>query len=97
MSGTSASWPEVDEQALGEARFKVVGQPSSQFLMRIFGLFAQQDLLPEHATVRNLHGGLIVRMKTALISRRRAGLIAEKMGSLVDTHQVEFFWKATPG
>ena len=62
--------------------------------MRIFGLLAQQDLLPEHAAVRNRDGILEVQMSTVLPSRRRAEVIAEKMNSLVETHQVQFSWRA---
>ena len=95
MNGACKLWRNAKKEALGQAHFRVAGEPSSQFLMRIFGLFAQQHLLPENATVRNLDSELVVRMKTPLISRHRAGIIAEKMSSLVDTHCVQISW-STP-
>ena len=83
VSQADKTCPRAQGEMLDYAQFKVVGEPSSQFLMRIFGLFAQQDLLPEMAAVHNLDGVLIVRMTTALIARHRAGVIAEKMRSLL--------------
>ncbi len=86
---------ETQREELGQAQYKVLGDASSQLLMRIFGLLAQQDLLPEYATVRKNEDVLVVRMNKTLISRRRADLIAEKMRSLVQTHLVEFSWTSS--
>ena len=97
MSCACKILPDAQKQELGQARFKVSGDASSQLLMRIFGLLAQQDLLPEHATARSLKGVLIVQMETALLSRHRAVVIAQKMNSLVETHRVQLCWKPPRG
>lgn len=97
VSQADQTCPQPQGETLGYAQFKVAGEPSSQFLMRIFGLFAQQDLLPRKAAVCNLDGVLIVRMTTALIARHRAGVIAEKMRSLVQTHEVQVSWNSPRG
>ena len=97
VSQADKTCPRAQGEALGYAQFKVAGEPSSQFLMRIFGLFAQQDLLPEMAAVHNLDGVLIVRMTTAFIARHRAGVIAEKMRSVVETHEVQVSWNSPRG
>ena len=97
VSQADKTCPRAQGETLGYAQFKVAGEPSSQFLMRIFGLFAQQDLLPEMAAVHNLDGVLIVRMTTALIARHRAGVIEEKMRSLVETHEVQVSFAARKG
>lgn len=94
MSRACKLWPKAQKEGLGKAQFKVSGDASSQLLMRIFGLLAQQDLLPQHATVHHLGGVLEVRMKAVLLSRHRAEVIAEKMRSMVETHQVQFSWRA---
>lgn len=94
MSRACKLWPEAQTEELGQARFKVSGDASSQLLMRIFGLLAQQDLLPQHATMHHRGGVLEVQMSTVLLSRHRAEVIAEKMRSMVETHQVQFSWTA---
>ena len=94
MSRACKLWPTTQREPLGQAQYKICGDASSQLLMRIFGLLAQQDLLPQHATVRH-HGDLLeVQMKTVSLSRHRAEVIAEKMRSMVETHQVQFSWRA---
>ena len=97
VSQADKTCPHAQGEALGSAQFKVAGEPSSQFLMRIFGLFAQQDLLPEKAAVHNLDGVLIVRMTTALIARHRTGVIAEKMRSLIEAYKVQVSWNSPRG
>lgn len=94
MTRPGKSWSKSQVDEPGQARYEVAGEPSSQFLMRIFGLLAQQDLLPEQATVHNSDGVLVVQMQTAQLSHRRAEVIAEKMRSLVEAHRVEFAWRA---
>ena len=97
MSRECKLWPKAQKEGLGKAQFKVSGDASSQLLMRIFGLLAQQDLLPEHATAHHRDGVLEVRMNTVLLSRHRAEVIAEKMRSMVETHQVQVSWRAPRG
>lgn len=81
-------------EPLGQAQFKVYGDASSQLLMRILGLLAQQSLLPQDATMHHRDGVLEVRMKVVFHSRHRAEVIAEKMRAMVETHQVHFSWRA---
>lgn len=94
MSLVRNSGAKAEREVLGHAQFEVLGDASSQLLMRIFGLLAQQDLLPEHATVHQRDDVLEVRMRTASLSRHRAEVIAEKMRSLVESHRVQFSWSA---
>ena len=94
MNLASKLGSEAQREGLGQAQYKVSGDASSQLLMRIFGLLAQQDLLPEHAIMHHRGGVMEVQMKTVLHSRHRAEVIAEKMRSMVETHQVQFSWRA---
>ena len=86
---------EAEAGAVGCAKFQIRGDPSPQLLLRIFGLLAQQDRMPERATVEIFDGVLEVGMTTCALTRHRADVVAEKIRSMVGSHSVQLNWRAS--
>lgn len=77
----------------GQAEFRILAKASPQLLMRIFGLFAQQDRMPDRATVEVAKGALEIVLAADDFSRHRAEVVAEKIRSLVGSHSVDLVWR----
>lgn len=77
----------------GQAEFRILAEASPQLLMRIFGLLAQQDRMPDRATVEVAKGALEVVLATDGFPRHRAEVVAEKIRSMVGSHSVDLFWR----
>ena len=78
------------------AEFKVRGDASPQLLMRILGLFAQQDRMPDRATVEKVDETLEVVVAVGALPWHRAEVVAEKIRSMIGTHSVQLAWHASP-
>lgn len=74
---------------LERAEFRVRGGASPQLLMRILGLLAQQDQMPERATLEVTEGRLDLVFATGALTRRRAEVAAEKIRSMIGIDTVQ--------
>ena len=81
---------------VGWAEFRVRGDASPQLLMRILGLLAQQDRMPDRATIENVDETLEVVIAIGALPRHRAEVVAEKVRSMIGTHSVQLAWQASP-
>lgn len=77
----------------GQAKFRILAEASPQLLMRIFGLLAQQDRMPDRATVEVAKEALEVVFTANGFPRHRAEVVAEKIRSMVGSHSVELVWQ----
>ena len=84
---------ETNIELEGRAEFKISGDASTQLLMRIFDLLAQQGRTPERATVAVIDNMLEEWMATGSITAHRAEVMAEKIRSMVDTYSVQLDWR----
>ena len=91
----AAIGPEARNGA-GWTEFRVRGDASPQLLMRILGLLAQQDKMPDRATIEKVDETLEVTLAIGTLARHRAEVVAEKIRSMVGTHSVQLAWHATP-
>ena len=80
--------------AVGCAKFQIRGDPSPQLLLRIFGLLAQQDQMPQRASVEIVDGAMEVGMATCALTGHQAEVIAEKIRSMVGSYSVQLDWQA---
>ena len=71
------------------AEFKIRGDASPQLLMRILGLLAQQDRMPDRATIEKVDETLEVTIAIGALPRHRAEVVAEKVRSMIGTHSVQ--------
>ena len=78
------------------AEFRVRGDASPQLLMRILGLLAQQDRMPDRATIDKVDETLEVVIAIGALPRHQAEVVAEKIRSMVGTHSVRLAWHASP-
>ena len=81
---------------LGSVEFKIRGDASPQLLMRILGLLAQQDRMPDRATIAKVGETLEVVIAIGALPRHRADVVAEKIRSMIGTHSVQLAWHASP-
>ena len=89
-----SGWESIAASA-GLAEFRIRAEASPQLLMRIFGLLAQQDKMPDHASVELTHGTLEMGFAATGLPRHRAEVMAEKIRSMVGTHSVQLAWQTT--
>ena len=80
----------------GWAVFRVRGDASPQLLMRILGLLAQQDKMPDRATIEKVDETLEVTLALGGLVRHRAEVVAEKVRAMVGSHSVDLAWHASP-
>ena len=76
--------------------FRVRGDASPQLLMRIFGLLAQQDHMPQRATLEVAEGRLDLVMVTGALIQHRAEVAAEKMRSMIGIDTVQLGLEGHP-
>ncbi len=62
--------------------FVVEGAASAQLPLRLLGLFAQQDLLPDTICLTRSTAGIAMRITEASLDAHRAGVILAKMQAL---------------
>lgn len=84
------------EDACVTATYRVRTADCPQVLLRLLGLFAQQDLVPLHVSARRSGVGLDVRICQASLVEHRANVIAEKMRSIVTVHLVQLDYQSSP-
>lgn len=63
--------------------FEIQAAQDSQAILRIVGLFAQRDLVPEQISCRKSGRSLLVNIEVALDAASTAQLILQKIQSLV--------------
>ena len=78
----------------GWAELQVRGDATPQLLMRILGLLAQQDRMPDRATIEKVNETLEVTIAISALPRHRAEVVAEKVRSMIGTHSVQLAWHA---
>ena len=93
--GDPASGLDV-RNGVGSAEFKIRGDASPQLLMRILGLLAQQDRMPDRATIAKVGETLEVVIAIGALPRHRAEVVAEKVRSMIGTYSVQLAWQASP-
>ena len=92
LSSREPSAPESSRP--GTARYSIQALASAQILLRLLGLFAQRDCVPQH--IRCDTDGELLRLvlRTDAIPEHHAEIIAAKMREAVGVAQVELAWDA---
>lgn len=94
MTGAVPVKMKFASETAGRAEFRIKAEPSPQLLLRVLGLLAQQDRLPDRATVEVAETTLAINLILGSVSRHRAEVLAEKMRSMVDTEFVHLAWRS---
>lgn len=74
-----------DPAATGRWRFSIVTDRSPQMILRVIGLFAQRDLIPETIRTNRHRGTISLIVEQDDLHDRQAVLIAEKIRAIVGT------------
>ena len=76
----------------GRSEYRVLAAKTPQVMLRILGLFAQQDQLPDRLRMDVVDDMIWVALTIDGLTRHRADVIAEKLRALVDTEAVDLSW-----
>ncbi|QXQ07495.1 hypothetical protein KX816_05575 [Sphingosinicellaceae bacterium] len=76
----------------GRSEYRVLAAKTPQYMLRILGLFAQQDQLPDRLRMDVVEDMIWVALTIDGLTRHRADVIAQKLRALVDTEAVDLSW-----
>ena len=77
------------DQRPDRREYRVVAARTPQVMLRILGLFAQQDFVPERVRMDVVDDMIWVALSVDGLTRHGAEIIAEKLRALVDTQTVD--------
>ena len=74
---------------LPRSEYRIVAVSTPQVMLRILGLFAQQDRVPERVRMDVVEDMIWLALSVDGLTRHRAEIIAEKLRALIDTVTVD--------
>lgn len=71
------------------SEYRILAARTPQVMLRILGLFAQQDRVPDRVRMDIVDDTIWLALSIEGLTRHRAEIIAEKLRALVDTITVD--------